>query len=120
MSKTDELQYAKDVLWVYSNLGSTEEKLWKQEGTTANKMILFNWIGTPEGRDALLKTILPKAQDALVKARANRDPDSIVEKETKSIAQLREFVKDVVSDALTEAAKKENLKEAQESWERRQ
>lgn len=103
MSNTDELLYARDVLWVYENLGTPVDNLRGRQGVTSSRLILFEWIGTPEGRETFLKTLLPKAQDALVKAKANRDPDSIVEKETKSIAQLREFVKTVVSEALSDA-----------------
>ncbi len=112
MSKTDELQYAKDVLWVWKHVGESKEDLAELDDLTASRLVLHDWIGTPEGREALLKTILPKAQDALIKAKASKDPDSIVEKETKSIASLKEFIMDVVSESLTKSLVQQEKREA--------
>ncbi len=107
MSNTNELQYSKDVLWVWEHVGTSLQDLRELDDVTPSRIVLYDWISTTEGRDALFKTILPKAQDALIKARASKDPDSIVDKETKSIASLKEFIKDVVSDALDEVKRRE-------------
>lgn len=100
MSKTEELRYAHDLVWCYKNLGTPVEDLRGKEGVTQSRLILFEWVGTSEGRETFLKTLLPKAQDSITKSRANRDPDSVIEKEAKSIASLRQFVKEVVAEAL--------------------
>ena len=100
MSKTDDLVYARDIIWVYENLGKPVDDLRGQEGVTSSRLVLFQWVGTDEGREAFLKILLPKSQDALVKARAAKDPDAIIEKEVKSIASLKEFIQGAVSEAL--------------------
>lgn len=102
MSKTEELRYAHDLVWCYKNMGTPIDDLRGKEGVTQSRLILFDWTATPEGRETFLKTLLPKAQDSITKSRAAKDPDSIIEKEVKSIADLKEFVKTVVAEALTE------------------
>lgn len=101
MSKTDDLQYAKDCLWVYGNLGAPPDRLQDLKDVTASRIMLFNWVRTDEGKETFFKMLLPKAQDALIKAKASKDPDSIREKEVKSIGALKEFIRGAVSEALS-------------------
>lgn len=92
----DMLTYAKDVMYAYKNLDNTE--MWQANATPSQKSLL-DFLGNPQHRMVFFKEMLPKAQEAIIKARNGRDPDEIGIQERRGIADLRSLLKEHLAAA---------------------
>lgn len=92
----DILTYAKDVMYAYKNLDNTE--MWQANATPSQKSLL-DWLGNQQNRSTFFKDMLPKAQEAIIKARNGRDPDEIGAQERRGIADLRNLLREHLAEA---------------------
>jgi hypothetical protein len=93
----DLLSFARDVMYVYKHMTKMSCDL---PNPTPAQMGLFEWVQNPEYKEKFYQGMLPKAQEALIKAKKTEDPESAIYEERQQIAIL----KVQLSEALEEAA----------------
>lgn len=93
----DLLSFARDVMYVYKHMTKMSSDL---PNPTPAQMGLFEWVQNPEYKEKFYQGMLPKAQEALIKAKKTEDPESAIYEERQQIAIL----KVQLSEALEEAA----------------
>lgn len=92
----DILSYARDVMYVYKHMTKMSSEL---PDPTPSQMGLFEWVQNPEYREKFYQTVLPKAQDVLVKAKKTEDPESGVAEERQQIGILKSLLAEAIAES---------------------
>lgn len=92
--KREEYAWARDIFWVYENLGKRVTKA----STTSGRYVL--WQHANRDKHGFITQMMPKAMALMEKARERQGDDiTIIQKERKEIAELQALLKDAIKEA---------------------
>ncbi len=92
----DIISYARDVMYVYKHISAMSSDL--PNPTSAQKG-LWEWATNPENKEKFFSTILPKAQDTIIKQKKTEDPDAQIVDERRAIKDLKVLLAEAVEDS---------------------
>lgn len=92
----DILSYARDVMYVYKHMTKGSHEL--PDPTPAQKG-LFDWVQNPEYKEKFYQTMLPKAQETLLKAKKTEDPETAIVEERRAIAGLKLLLAEAIEES---------------------